>query len=1274
MEPGAVIAGRFRIEQAVARGGMGTVYRAFDTEQGRHVALKLLIWSLAHGGERFRREAATLASLRHPAIVAYVAHGETEDGRAWLAMEWLDGEPLSARLAREPMPPLEAVRLARRVADALSAAHRVGIVHRDIKPSNLFLPGGEPGAVVVLDFGVARRLVHEDDITEPGVIVGTWSYMAPEQALARADVDARADVFSLGCVLYECVTGTRAFAAGERTAVLAKLLLEDPPRASRLQSAVPEALDDLLVRMLSKDPAGRPRDGLATADALSALGDIDLLPRRMASTQPPGLTDREKRVLSIVLARGIRADDATISETNAPPPEQDLGDLLAGRAAELHFLANGSLLAVVSSRGNPVDGAARAARCALTLRAHRPAAAIAVATGFGVVSKQTPVGVVIDRGVEALRAAEPGTIRLDATSAELLSRRFALELDAEGARLEHELDEIEPSRRLLGKATPFVGRKPELVNLMAGAEQCVEEGRATAVVVTGAAGSGKTRLAHELVARVSCLPLGFEVLFARAESVGAGSPFQLAARLVRHAIADAGSGSPHDGLRRRLEPLLGDPAELERMTAFLGDLIGAPLSANDRPWLAAARADARLMNDALSRAFVDWLGAECGAHPTLLLLDDLHWGDVPSVQLVDAALSRLPNAPLFVLGLARPEVRAAVGVPWAERGRSELALAPLGARSAQRLIRSALGSSAAEATVARIAALSEGNAFYLEELIRAAARGQSEDLPETVLGMVQARLDELDGMARRMLRAASVFGERFTGAGLAALLDADARPKVRAALEDLAHRELLVSRANDEFAFRHALLRDAAYAMLTDADRGLGHRLAGEWLAEREGSDALVIARHFDQGGDPSRAVEWYLRGAERALAGNDYAAALEIATRASECRPEGAALGRARLLEAQALRWMSRSEDALQPATEAAALLEPGSGPWFDARCETGLAAATLARFDACLEAIERIAAQRPAPGVETTRAICVLHVASAALEGVPYARVRELVERAGELGDLRKDGPRVAPWWHSFQALLAHCAGDLSGYVVETERALAAHELLGNERMACLLRMNLGYGLAQLGEFARAEQLLLEAARGADRLGTVRTRAYADHNLGYTLFCAGRLEQARAVQQRAADAAVRLEVPTLRGASEAYLSATYLALGDASAAIEHGEIAVRAAAQRSVLPLAQAALARALLSEGQVARALELARAAVDTFDAGGGLGEEETLTRLAFVEALFAAGEQKPALRALTRARERLLERAARISDPRRRAAHLECIPYHAETLELAARWLG
>src|SRR5882672_5506893 len=273
MQRGERVGGRFEAIAEVASGGMGTVYRGRDVRTRREVAIKLIAAETPDEATRFAREAQILAGFRHPGVVAYIAHGP-----GYLVMEWVEGETLRQRLDRAPLAAPGAVAIARQLAAALHALHTAGIVHRDVKPANIMLAGEQ---VKLVDFGVARGAL-DPRVTMTGGCVGTAGYMAPEQARGDREITGAADQFALGCVLYECLAGVPAFHGDSALALRAKVLLHDPPLPRALAPGVPAALDELVLRLLSRDPARRPdaataETALAAAEAALA---IDVAPPR----------------------------------------------------------------------------------------------------------------------------------------------------------------------------------------------------------------------------------------------------------------------------------------------------------------------------------------------------------------------------------------------------------------------------------------------------------------------------------------------------------------------------------------------------------------------------------------------------------------------------------------------------------------------------------------------------------------------------------------------------------------------------------------------------------------------------------------------------------------------------------------------------------------------------------------------------------------------------------------------------------------------------------
>jgi hypothetical protein len=263
------LAGRYGIEREIGRGGMATVYLAHDMRHHRHVALKVLHPELAVaiGADRFLREIEIAAGLQHPHILPLYDSGDA-DGALYYVMPFVEGESLKEKLDREKQLAIgEAIEIARDVADALSYAHERGVVHRDIKPANILLASNR---AVVSDFGVALvvRGSGSGRLTTSGLSLGTPAYMSPEQAAADRNIDGRSDIYSLGCVLYEMLTGDPPFTGKSAEAILAKKLLQPVASTRVVREKVPALLDDATLKALARTPADRFRTGAEFARAL----------------------------------------------------------------------------------------------------------------------------------------------------------------------------------------------------------------------------------------------------------------------------------------------------------------------------------------------------------------------------------------------------------------------------------------------------------------------------------------------------------------------------------------------------------------------------------------------------------------------------------------------------------------------------------------------------------------------------------------------------------------------------------------------------------------------------------------------------------------------------------------------------------------------------------------------------------------------------------------------------------------------------------------------
>jgi eukaryotic-like serine/threonine-protein kinase len=255
---------RYRVERRIATGGMSEVWMATDTVLDRRVAVKLLKPALAADPvviERLRREAVAAARLNHPGIVSVFDTVE-DGGRQGVVMELIDGRSLRAILdERHQLRVIDTVAIGRAVAAALQVAHKTGIVHRDVKPGNILITND--GHVKLADFGIAKAVAARDDLTADNVMMGTAKYLSPEQVLGRP-VDGRADLYSLGLVLYECLAGRVPFAADNDAATAVARIHDDPPPLVTARSDVPTPVADAIHALLARDPARRPPDGATT--------------------------------------------------------------------------------------------------------------------------------------------------------------------------------------------------------------------------------------------------------------------------------------------------------------------------------------------------------------------------------------------------------------------------------------------------------------------------------------------------------------------------------------------------------------------------------------------------------------------------------------------------------------------------------------------------------------------------------------------------------------------------------------------------------------------------------------------------------------------------------------------------------------------------------------------------------------------------------------------------------------------------------------------------
>jgi tetratricopeptide (TPR) repeat protein len=1239
---GDVAFDRFEVLAVGGVGGMALVYRARDRQTDRIVALKVL--NDEKEAPRFRAEAETLARVKSPFVVAHVAHGDAPS--PWLAMEWLEGVPLDQHIARGPMETADAVELVTRIARALGAAHALGIVHRDVKPENVILVGGRIDDPRLVDFGVARLPGRR--FTEPGLVLGTPGFFAPEQARADAALDPRADVFALASLFFECVTGTPLWEGDSIVAVLTKILFEPAPRLDQVRPGVPVGLADLVERMLEKAPNARPRDGLEVAELLLS---IDL---RDTSLPPPparSIGEIGRSVASVLVARLPRG-------ALTPALSRRVRDLGTRYGASFEELADGSIAALVAGSHAATDLAAIATRLALAVRTVLPVHAIAVATGRASLGNRSELGRVIARAASlAAGDSDRGVVHVDVATADLLGSRFVMSASEGRLAVTGEADANADD------GAEVRGRRGEIALVTQAFVECLA-GRASMLVLVGEAGIGKSALAsaarrvlldHESIPTIAS---------ARGEPLSEHAPFGLVADLLRRMIGLPLASEP--GVLDALATWIGarlDGADASRALTAIAELLrlGGGDGTQARSGFAPPGAFADRVHDALTAL----LRAECRGVPLVLVIEDLHFADAPSIDALAAILRRLPSEPLFVLATARPETATRFPALFANEHVRTLPVLPLSDDAMHGWVRDALGDGGDRRATDLVRAAA-GSPFVLRELLRAAKSGATQT-PTAATMVVHARLEALAPEQRRAMRAASVLG--IADPIDVAHLTGD--PRARDALESLVAEDVLVrdTRASDvRYAFKSRLLQEVAYGMLTAEDRALAHHLAAEQIASRGGTAALV-AEHWTRAKRADRAAESFAIAARDALAASDVAGAATFADRGLASAPD--VVTRADLLAslAEARLWRGDPAGGRIAADEARSLAAPGSLAEASALSVLLTAVARLGDVDA-LEAIASDAVlvqikPETAPVMAHALARGGMNLLFLGRFGPGTALLTQLKELAEAVPE-----PAVQARWLQAQAVRAHYEGDLVLHVRFAEQALALLDALGDRRTAAVLRTNVGDALRSLGKLSDAEIALRDALETSRTLGIGSVEGPVRANLGSTLGRLGRFDEAipllESVEREFANAGDR----RLAASAGMYLAEVRLDAGQLDAAdraiakaLEHSD------AGTPLRPPALALYARIALARRHPDEALALAEQAMQELTAIGHVEDDEVGVHRSLVEVLAARGEIDRARDAARAGRDRLMELATKIHDDDYRAAFLRDVPAHRALLRMA-----
>lgn len=923
--------GRYVVQRILGSGGFGHVLMAHDPELDRRVAIKIPVRKINREEiDRFLQEARRLARLRHPGIVTVYDVG-VQDGRGYIVCDLLQGKTIRQWLNEYAPTWVEVCIVTARIADALAHAHSQGTVHRDVKPGNVIMTDNlQP---VLLDFGLALTAFEESN--ELGRVAGTPRYMSPEQVQGRAHrVDGRTDIYSLGVMLYEMLCGRPPFNS-KITQELLRQICEDPPQPPRqLVRGLPVELEAICLKALAKKQEAR----FTTADDFAAAlrEVIDMM------SPPPGVTvqthvrseprsdsnsssrfsrsrrDAEKRQVTLLISNcELNAADGELD----PEEHQDViaqFHQLCERAIERYggkiLSSSGEELLVCF--GFPVgyeDAARRAVLAALDIRdasqelRTNPAgdspvtlsAWSAVHTGTVVVGESAEVGsdtVTLMGEARNLIArlegtVDPGCVQMTGATHRLVRGFF--ECQPLGERrlrgIPHPVSVFQvlrPSKKTnridVAESTgftPLVGRDPEVQLLMERWEQA-NEGMGQVVLLSGDAGLGKSRLAHVLKNHVRQQFPQSPILELRCSPYHLNSSFWPVSECI-HRLLDLEEQTAAEEKLAALVEYLGDLGfEEPEDVALFAAVLQIPTSGE----YAVPPLSPQRLKERTQELLLDWL-RECAAvAPVLFIVEDLHWIDPSTLELVSEHLAQCGQDSILTLLTFRPEFEP----PWRNFPyQTQVALNRLTRRQvAEMMCQKANVRHIPDAIVDQVADRTDGVPLFVEEFTRmvvesATAReidGELEisgsfpthEIPATLQDLLIARLDRLDA-GKEVAQLAAACGREFSLQLLSYVADQD-ESATRYALEKLVQAELVFQRGRGKrsrYFFKHALIQDAAYGSILRKKRREIHLRIATALAERfpevAESEPELLAHHFTEAALPERAIPYWLTAGRKA-------------------------------------------------------------------------------------------------------------------------------------------------------------------------------------------------------------------------------------------------------------------------------------------------------------------------------------------------------------------------------------------------------------------------
>jgi serine/threonine protein kinase/tetratricopeptide (TPR) repeat protein len=933
----------YRVSSLLGAGGMGEVYLAVDTRLGRRVALKILPEKAEHGwsrndGERvarFEQEARAASALNHPNILTIFEIGQAEELR-FIATEYVEGETLRQRMKRERTGLKDALDIATQVAGALGAAHTAGIVHRDIKPENIMIR--PDGLIKVLDFGLAKltgpalfggEALGSEAVTvhtDSGTLMGTLGYMSPEQVRGQ-EIDGASDIFSLGAVLYEMITGARPF-TGENTGdIIVAILDREPDPVSACAPEAPARLDQIVAKALAKDRQLRYKTAGDLQFDLKNLGNAveAIIPTTPVQTLA-NITEPQRRQATIVCSN-LSGHTAIVEQLDPVESEKMLSQI-KGAVAEVIARYGGTLdrftgQEVIALFGIPVayeDDSLRAVRAGLALHhrikdlsdgiAGRIDREIKLQTGISsgpLVAQSEPRGELKVTG-DAIQVAgrlaayaDADEILVDADMHRVVAPYFKTaprgeyRLRPDDSRVAvYRIDgesgvqtRLEAAARL--GLTRYTGREKELAS-MESALELVLGGQGHLITVAGEAGIGKSRLLLEMRRKLDTARIA--VFSGRCEPDRRSVSYKPFIEAVRNVLDLPERGSSAELRQKAVSGLKAIDPNLEDYLPIYLHILSIPSDQHPLP-SGLAGGELRL---AILDAFCAILTLAARHNPAAILLEDWHWADEGSKEALKRLAGMVSDYRLMLVVTGRPECSFDWGYL---TNHVPIRLGSLDAASSENMIKWLFAAAQLQENLAaRICERTGGNPFFIEEVCRtlveegrvkvkdstALLDGSPGDLhvARSVQAVIRTRLDRLDLLSQRVLSHAAVIGPEFSRPVLERTMKSGAA--LQGSLESLQAFGLIQQTRvlpESAYRFKHALTQEVAYESLLMHQRKALHQSVGQAIemlySDRLEEQLELLVHHFSQAGDWAKAAGYARQSAEKARSLSRFSEALSM-------------------------------------------------------------------------------------------------------------------------------------------------------------------------------------------------------------------------------------------------------------------------------------------------------------------------------------------------------------------------------------------------------------